>query len=79
MLRQFTALSSSIKSLSGVSGGVLDMTSSSNFVEVTVTRASGEELVVTGFEAATSVSPVTMMIEEDTAVALPGQPPYPTR
>jgi hypothetical protein len=60
-----------------MSNGVLDRVSLTNFVEVTVTRASGENIVVPGFEAATSVSPGTMMIEEDTAVAPAGPPPYP--
>ena len=78
MLHQLQALSLSIKSASGVSNGVLSPTSLPNFVEVTVTRASGANIVVPGFEAATSVSPGTMMIEEDTAVALAGQPLFPS-
>jgi hypothetical protein len=43
MLHQFQALSCSMKSLSGVSSGVLHMTSLPNMVEMTVTRASGAE------------------------------------
>jgi hypothetical protein len=77
MLHQFLALSLSIKSASGVSCGVLGMTSRSNLVEVTVTRASGEKTRGRGFEADEKVSPLPRRCEEDTAVARSGQPFFP--
>jgi 5-methylcytosine-specific restriction endonuclease McrA len=61
VLHQLQALSSSIKSLSGVSGRVLGETSRINFVEMTVTPRKGEKMSNAVFVLDTDQKPLKMV------------------